>query len=204
MEIHYVGYSSRLESRRKKHLSLHPKERLITLGIYPTREHALRKEAQWIARLFDLGFPLRNISAGGTGGFTDRRVSNLTRAQQSIAIRKAMVSPEIRAKVSMAMKGNKNGLGHRHSLEARARMSASKKGRGLGRTLTTETRAKISAALKGRRLSVEHVANAAAAHRNPSPETRAKIAAAARNISQATRSKRSVSVKASWAVRRMS
>jgi group I intron endonuclease len=67
-------------------------------------------------------------------------------------------------------------LGHKHTDEARANMSAA----GKGRVLTKEHKANLSAARRGRLLAKEHKANISAAlmgHSTP-PETRAKISAA--------------------------
>jgi len=54
------------------------------------------------------------------------------------------LSSETRAKISKSLKGNTCHLGHKHTAETRAKMSATKK----GKALSAETRAKISAALK--------------------------------------------------------
>lgn len=64
------------------------------------------------------------------------------------------MSEETKAKISKASAGENNGnygnVGrHKHSEEARAKMSAAQKGR-IRKPLTAETRAKISAAAKGR------------------------------------------------------
>jgi len=74
-------------------------------------------------------------------------------------------SAETRAKMSAARIGNHNGLGYKHTDEARGKMSATRKGvpfteehrRKIGeansrRVLSEETKAKISASKKGVRL----------------------------------------------------
>ena len=62
-------------------------------------------------------------------------------------------SAESRARMSAALKGNRNTLGYRHTEEARANMSRSKMGQQpmLGRSHSDETKAKMSKALRGRR-----------------------------------------------------
>lgn len=88
-------------------------------------------------------------------------------------------NPEARAKMSTAMKGNQNALGHRHTAESRARMRHLK---------SPETRAKLSAALKGNKNSLGHIF---------SPESRARISAALKGhaVSPGSRAKMSLSHK---------
>jgi len=76
---------------------------------------------------------------------------------------------ETRAKISAALKGNKNSLGHHHTAEAKAKVSAAMKGNkhGLGHPCSEEKKAKIAAANR---------INSAGKH--PSEETRAKMSAA--------------------------
>lgn len=74
------------------------------------------------------------------------------RAKMRVAWRsRASASPETRAKMSAAGKGNKKALGSRHSPEVRAKKSAAMMGNQnmLGYKHTPEARAKITAALKG-------------------------------------------------------
>jgi len=99
---------------------------------------------------------------------------------------RSLTSPnqETREKLSAAQIGNKNGvgqknhLGHTHSAEARAKMSAALRGKPR-RPLSQETRAKIRAANLGRHPSDETRAKLRAAHarakRHYSDEARAKI-----------------------------
>lgn len=91
----------------------------------------------------------------------------------------------LRRRYSQAMHGTKRCLGNKHSLEARAKMSASRKGstfpnRKRGVIFTPEHRAKLSASRLGKKRP---------------PEVGARIAAAQRGkvISAATRAKMSVS-----------
>ena len=87
-------------------------------------------------------------------------------------------SPETRAKLSAAQKGNTKHAGHIHSPEARTKMSEAAK----GKPKSLEHRAKMSAARKGKTLSPEHRAKLSAVKkgRTFSPETRAKLSAAAK------------------------
>lgn len=69
------------------------------------------------------------------------------------------IPQEVRDKMSIAMRGNKNGLGHPCSEEKKKKISDAQR----GRTLTKEHREKLSRAKKGR------------SHPSPSEETRQKI-----------------------------
>lgn len=84
------------------------------------------------------------------------------RAESSLGIKRTQ---ETRAKMSAALMGNTNGLGHEVSPEARAKMSAANMGNPsrLGHKNSPEMRARISAAKMGHKAS---------------PEARAKISAA--------------------------
>lgn len=64
-------------------------------------------------------------------------------------------------KISAAMMGKQNFLGHRHTKETRASISAAMMGKrnALGCEVSEETKAAISIALTGRTLSEEHKAN---------------------------------------------
>lgn len=83
-------------------------------------------------------------------------------------------SPEARAKISAAKKGNKNMLGHKHTPESLAKMSASHK----GYKTSDETKAKLSITSK-RPLSDEAKAKISASHRGlgHTDETKAKLSA---------------------------
>ena len=69
------------------------------------------------------------------------------------------IPDEVRQKMSLAMRGNRNGLGHPCSAEKKRKISEAQK----GRKLTDEHKAQLSAAKKG-----SH-------HASPSEETRRKI-----------------------------
>lgn len=85
-------------------------------------------------------------------------------------------SQETRAKLSIAMRGNKHALGVKPSAETRARLSAA----GKGRKKSAEHRAKISASQKGKKISVEARFRVSAANkgRKLSDTLREKISAA--------------------------
>jgi len=68
-------------------------------------------------------------------------------------------TPEYRQKMSLALKGNKNSLGHKHSDETKRKMSLAKKGLNTwmkGKHLSEETKRKLSLAHKGKTFSEEH------------------------------------------------
>ena len=101
-------------------------------------------------------------------------------------------TPESRAKMSAAQKGNKHSLGRKHSAETRALMSASRMGNrnSAGKAHPADVRAKISASLRASaaakaanasRVGVprpEHAARMSG--RKASAETRAKMSASQR------------------------
>ena len=97
-------------------------------------------------------------------------ISDETRAKMRAAWKtRAPASEETRAKLSAA------GLGRKHSLESRAKMSAVKQ------NMSLETRAKMSAARRKRGpISEETRARMSEAQRNRSPEHQAKLTAAQR------------------------
>ena len=88
-----------------------------------------------------------------------KKLSPETRAKLSEAAKNC--SPETRAKLSEAKKGNQNRLGHKHSDEAKAKMSEA----GKGKPKSNETKAKLSASQLGKKHT---------------EETKAKISAAAK------------------------
>ena len=98
------------------------------------------------------------------------------RAIDSAAQTGKHLSPETRTKLSAAMMGNTHGLGHRHSAETRAKMSAARS------NPSAEYRAKLSAARVGLRPSPEALAKRSASMmgKHLSEETRKKIGAANR------------------------
>ncbi len=103
------------------------------------------------------------------------------------------LSPETRAKISEARRGENNPMyGRSHSDETRAKMSEAKRGENnpmYGRSPPDETRGKISEAMRGKKRSPETRAKMSEAQRgenhpmygrSPSDETRAKMSEAQR------------------------
>ena len=89
-----------------------------------------------------------------------------TRARISRALigrKRHPLSAKHRAAVSAFLIGNAHALGHRHTPEVRAKMSAARK----GRRASPETRTKMSAALKGRKATAEARRNMSIAHSAP-------------------------------------
>jgi hypothetical protein len=126
-------------------------------------------EARFISQFRAIGFDLTNSTDGGDG---------------------VTMTLETREKIGTKLRGNKNSLGRKHSLEARSKMSCACKGR--GHPQSPETRAKIGEAQIGRKRS---------------PATRAKIGAAlsgkpGREQDPQTREKISAGVKAYWEEKR--
>jgi hypothetical protein len=165
---YYIGKGENDRIYKKKKSEIKPpkdKSRVIFLKQNLTEEEAFRHEIYMIAVFGrkDLGTGiLRNRTNGGEGS--------------SGAIR----SPETRAKISDAQKGNKNhNYGKTPSPETRAKNSAANKGENhpnYGKTHSEETRAKLSEVRKGKTNSEETRAKIGAAHKGktPSPETRRK------------------------------
>jgi hypothetical protein len=130
---------------------------LLALGILPRHKilsvvsdsDAYAAEQELIAKFKLLGAPLTNLADGGPGTLG------------------CYPSEETRHKLSISHMGNKNCLGHCHSVsdETRAKMSAAH----LGKKLSVEHRMKISASQMGRKGGFK-------GHRH-SEEARAKISA---------------------------
>lgn len=122
---------------------------------------------QWFIDIFD---PVYNISRIAGAPMKGRKQS-----------------PEARAKIGAASRGNKHCLGHYPSPETRAKMGISQ----AGRHHTPEARAKISAAMMGNQRGLGHHPSKDARSKmsaaqkgrprvkglHPSPETRAKLSA---------------------------
>lgn len=81
----------------------------------------------------------------GPQHFTDESRAKMSASHKGL--RKGVpLSMETKAKMSLAQMGNKKNLGHHHSPETCARISAAQK----GKAIPLETRAKLSAACMGR------------------------------------------------------
>jgi group I intron endonuclease len=132
-----------------------------------TKDEALSKEHELIIRhdTFVNGY---NGSEGGEAPYLGKTTP-----------------PEVRAKISESLKGNKFNLGKKASTEARSNMSRAHLGNrsNLGRVLPLQHRQNISKALKGKRLGIRISAEqiekqrAAMTGRTLSAEHRAKISA---------------------------
>ena len=96
------------------------------------------------------------------------------------------LSAETKQKMSDALKGKQNALGHHWnpSAESRQKMSDAHK----GKNLSAETRKKMSAAHKGKQNALGH-------HWNLSAETRKKMSNAKKNMSAETRKRMSEAMK---------
>jgi len=169
------GKESRAYKRSKKDIKP-PKDKtkIIYLKQNLTEEEAFKHEIYMIAVFgrIDLGTGILYNRTNGGDGCSGLIHSPETRAKLSAANKGENNphygknrSPETRAKLSVAKKGENNpNYGKSPSPETRAKMSDAKK------NMTSETRAKLSAARKGK-----NNPNYGKTH---SPETRAKIGAA--------------------------
>lgn len=108
-----------------------------------SEEEAFAKERELIKFYRSIGVKLINMTDGGEG------MSN--------------PSPEIRAKLSAARKGNKHNIGRKHSKEIREKLSKLR----LGKKCKKETIEKIRNAQKERKLSPEHIAALKKSWQNP-------------------------------------
>ena len=159
---YYIGKGENNRIYKKGKNEIRPpkdKSRIIFLKQNLTEEEAFKHEIYMIAVFGrkDLGTGiLRNRTNGGEG------------------VSGAIHTPETKAKISAAMKGeNSPNYGKTPSPETRRKLSEAHK----GKTHSEETRAKISAAQKGKTLSPETRAKMSATRKDTprSLETRAKI-----------------------------
>lgn len=184
-------------------------------------------EKEWIRLYRALGFQLTNGTDGGEGLHNPsidirekigraRRGKKLPEAWCR-AIRERVFSPETRAKMSDAMRGEKNPMfGKRHSPETRDKQSTAKilaavtgeKHHRFGQKHSDETRARMRAAKVDRTFSLEHreKIRLAGLGRVWSEEQRAKFSAWARKqkaeSSPESRAKMSAAAKRGWARRK--
>jgi len=91
-----------------------------------------------------------------------RIIKNETR----LKLKNRIISKETRKKMSLAGKGNKHNLGHKHSDESKMKMSIALKGKNLGKKHTNETKLKIGNASKGRKHTNEEKLKISNANRN--------------------------------------
>jgi hypothetical protein len=117
--------------------------RIIADGL--TEEEAFAKEIERIAFWRNDGADLVNLTTGGDGpaGLVHTEESKRIVSEK---LRGKVFSPETRAKISAAMKGNKNGLGKIKPPHALAAIIAFHK----GRKRTPEQRARMGIAQKAR------------------------------------------------------
>jgi hypothetical protein len=162
---YYIGKGENDRIYKKKKSEIKPpkdKSRIIFLKQNLTEEEAFRHEIYMIAVFGrkDLGTGiLRNRTNGGEGSSGAIHTPE-TKAKMSAAMKgennpmyNKTPSPETRAKMSDAQKGeNSPNYGKTHSQETRVKMSAAMKGENnpnYGKTHSEETRRKMSAAMKG-------------------------------------------------------
>lgn len=153
-----------------------------------TWDQACAIEIELIKKYRELsGDKLCNVTEGGEG----------TKGVKCRLGHKA--TPETRAKLSTALKGNTIWLGKTHSEETRKKLRDFNK----GKVLSEEHRARMGASRKGRVHSDETRIKLSAAAKNRPPiseETRAKISAAAKNISEETRAKMRAAQRARFSI----
>ena len=164
---YYIGKGENDRIYKKKKSEIKPpkdKSRIIFLKQNLTEEEAFRHEIYMIAVFGrkDLGTGiLRNRTNGGEGSSGAIHTPE-TKAKMSVAKKgennpmyNKTPSPETRAKMSDAQKGeNSPNYGKTHSQETRVKMSAAMKGENnpnYGKTHSEETRRKQSEANKGKK-----------------------------------------------------
>jgi len=169
MELRYIGQTNHPELRLRQHkianhANLHldrwlKKTHWSMIILERDPSDINEAEIRWIKEMREQGARLLNLADGGRGH--PLRHSAETRAKISKTLTGHLKSAETCSRLSAALVGNKNALGHIHSAMTRAKISAAHAGRRhtpesrthmraahLGHTLSAETRAKISASLK--------------------------------------------------------
>jgi len=170
----YFGTGRNLHHRRI--IAKYGKE---NIGVFvfscESEQHAHADEIQQIAQLRREGFALVNQTDGGEGvSGLKHSPSTLAKMSQSKIGRK--LSPEHVKKIADANRGKQTGLGRKHSVETRAKMSTTRK-MIPGKIPSEETRAKLSASHLGQ--PAWNKGKASPFRGVPrSPETKAKISAA--------------------------
>lgn len=135
-----------------------------------TERQALSLEVHLIDRVGRANLkkgPLTNLTDGGEGTI-GKIVTRKTRLRQSKSIKKAMTK-EVRARISLAMRGNTNSAGRSTSEETRRKLSEWQK----GVPKSPEHMEKLHAACRGRPFTEEHKAKLreAAKYKPPITET---------------------------------
>lgn len=140
----------------RKAFNKHGKENFSCLMLCPCfSEEELETEERFLIDYFDSyvengrGY---NVAEGGSGGNTRKGMTDeqldLWRQHLSEANKDKVShyqSPESRAKISEALKGNQHRLGKRHSSETKKKISEA----GKGREFSTDTRERLSESKKG-------------------------------------------------------
>jgi hypothetical protein len=190
-EVFYVGIGSlkRSHSNKDRNKYWHHIVSKIGYSVHIVRsdltwELACKMEKYYIKTYRSIGVNLANMTDGGDGSF-GRTLSEETREKISKAIKNRSPetrrkisekisqanknrSPEIRRKISESLRGNKNTLGYKPSLETRKKLSQAGKGRkhteehkkkmselNKGKIVSEETRKKLSEINKGKSFSEE-------------------------------------------------
>lgn len=126
-----------------------------------------QEEIRYITAARAIGIRLTNATDGGEGMLNP--------------------SPETRARMGLAHRGNKYNLGRKLSLEHRAKISAA----GVGRKRSAESQERINAANRGRRRSAEARARMSAAHKGKKLSEKQRAALVGRKLSLEHRAKMS-------------
>lgn len=141
-----------------------------TLDVVGDDDNLAARECYWIEHLNTLKPSGYNLTTGGEGA-PGRVVSQVTRDKMSAQLRGKLMhpaTPEMRSKISVALKGKPKSqehnakvsaalMGHSVSDEVKAKLRAAKLGKKRG-PHSDEHRARISAANKGRTLSEKGLA----------------------------------------------
>jgi len=202
-QCRYVGKTVNIKNRFKDHCKDNSKSKKQSWlkSILPLKPEMLiieetqnwiEAEQFWIAYLRYLGSNLTNLAKGGEGSH-GYKLTDVQKARLGNSKRREKLSTETRIKLSETHKGNKYGLGYKHTPEAKAKIAASNKLK-IGKTRSEESKKRMSEAAKLR-------------PRKPlSEETKRKIALAhlgkTRIILEETKAKLSIAAKLDWAKRK--
>lgn len=185
------GNMTRL-SKWLRSLCRHPVIRVLEHDIHQASLN--EREMAWIAICLSCNPKLVNGTDGGDGGstfaghrHTQEAKDRISRAAKGRDMGKAIaasadarrgkpLSEEHKAKMAVRSRGNKNGVGYSHTVEARRKIGQSNiDRRQVDKMNTPEARAKMIKSLSGRTLSIDHRANISAGMLTP--DARAKVIA---------------------------
>ena len=166
----YVGQSFNIEHRLKGHFrelrkGCHSNKHLQrafrkygedAFEIFIAKECRVEELTKWEQHFIDM-FPERYNQRPTADSMLGYKFTSKAKIKMSVAKKGKSLSEEHKRNLSIARVGRKPMLGHHHSKEAKAKISAASK------NLSAETRAKMSAAGKGRKCSVETRAKRSAA-----------------------------------------